>query len=71
MTGWPRGPQRARPAGSPAPAGLRGSCSPFGVNGIEVHNGAAWETNTHDATLLRIPITATAAQVRSKPRRPA
>ncbi|MEY9929686.1 hypothetical protein ABH926_004326 [Catenulispora sp. GP43] len=29
----------------------------FGANGIKVHNGAVWATNTHDATLLRIPIT--------------
>ncbi|MFE4619715.1 hypothetical protein ACFRJ7_26800 [Streptomyces sp. NPDC056747] len=29
---------------------------PFGANGLKVHNGAVWVSNTAHATLLRIPI---------------
>ncbi|MBT2438784.1 hypothetical protein J7E93_01305 [Streptomyces sp. ISL-36] len=35
----------------PAPAG-----SGFGANGIKVHNGAVWVSNTDRDTLLRIPV---------------
>ncbi|MFG2900312.1 hypothetical protein ACGFZH_24905 [Streptomyces zaomyceticus] len=29
---------------------------PFGANGLKIHNGAVWVSNTAHATLLRIPI---------------
>ncbi|MFD0367865.1 hypothetical protein [Streptomyces sp. NPDC059071] len=29
---------------------------PFGANGVKVHNGAVWVTNTAKGTLLRIPV---------------
>jgi hypothetical protein len=47
--------------GGPATAWLTaGALAPhgsFGANGIKIHNGAVWATNTHDGALLRIPIT--------------
>ena len=46
-TVWARGSALRSVQGIPAP----------GVNGIKVHDGAVWATNTARGTLLRIPIT--------------
>lgn len=47
----------ADPALAPAVSGP----GHFGANGIKVHDGAVWATNTDRGTMLRIPITATGA----------
>lgn len=43
------------PALAPDPA------IPFGVNGLRVHKGAVWVTNSSKGTLLRIPVTSAGA----------
>ena len=43
---WSNAPELVAPAGN------------FGPNGLKVHHGAVWVTNTAHGTLLRIPITA-------------
>ena len=46
---------------SPALAPTQPAPNRFGANGIAFHDGAVWVSNTNQATLLRVPVTATGA----------
>jgi hypothetical protein len=58
VSAWARGPQLAPDGG-------------LGANGLKLHDGAVWVSNTQLGTLLRVPIGLTAPSARSRRSPPA